>query len=279
MDKSNWIIVGASTTGKGHIKNEMLCQDAHSFELIDKSCGIAVVSDGAGSLKNSHLGSGFVVENILDQMKTVLKENPLLQIDFLTEEEWRNCMLDQIKILRTNLQDFAIVEELDYCSLGCTLILLLFSSNRLLICHIGDGRAGYSDHDGNWKSLFNPFKGEQVGQTVFITSELLDENEALIETNIVNDNISSFTLLSDGCELACWKCYDKYLDKEQYYDPNEPFPGFLDPCIEALKSMYFDNLPNDEIKSKWSSFLENGNEVFRKETDDKTMIIGTLIEE
>jgi len=220
----------------------------------------------------------WVVEKTIEQMSELLEETSWLDKDSeLKEEEWRSYMLKHIKTLQGGLYDFAKEETLDYKSLSCTFILLLFSPHRILMCHIGDGRAGYADASGSWKSLFTPFKGEQVGQTVFITSDLLNNNEELIETAVINDTIHSFTLLSDGCELASWKCYDKQQDKEVYYDPNLPFPEFFNPCIGALKSMHLDNLSDEEIATKWSSFLEKGNTALQKEMDDKTMILGTLI--
>jgi len=57
MPKTLWKMIGASILGKAHIENKTPCQDAHGFKLINDYKGIAVVSDGAGSYKNSHLGS------------------------------------------------------------------------------------------------------------------------------------------------------------------------------------------------------------------------------
>jgi len=278
--ESKWKIVGASTLGKAHIESETPCQDAHNFDLLDNLHGIAIVSDGAGSCENSQIGSKFVVEKTMKQMKTLLQNHPLLKEDYDPKEnEWRDLMFKEIKILQDGLNDLAEEQGVDYKSLSCTFILLLFSPHRILSCHIGDGRAGYLGHKGDWKSLFSPFKGEQVGQTVFITSDIFNGNEEFIETTIVNDAIHSFTLLSDGCELACWKCYDKHIDEEFYFDPNEPYSGFFNPCISALKSMHCDKLSQKDIHLKWSKFLESGNETFEKEMDDKTMILGTIIVE
>jgi len=280
MKKSEWKILGASIIGKAHIKSNQPCQDAHIIEFIDSSKGIAIVSDGAGSCENSHLGSGFVVETLKLQMIEVLKKTALLEKDFIVDEDlWRNSLIKQLKILEVKLKEYAIRESVDYKSLSCTLILLLFSDHRLLVSNIGDGRAGYSNDNLEWKSLFTPFKGSQVGETVFITSDIFNNHEQLIGTQIIEDNIKSFTLLSDGCELASWECNHKNLYDDTYYDPNNPYPDFFNPCVKALKSMHMDNLSDQEINTKWIGFLENGNKTLQKETDDKTMILGTIITE
>jgi hypothetical protein len=278
MSKSLWKIVGASLVGKSHIEGSIPCQDAHSFKLINDTTGIAVVCDGAGSSNNSHLGSELIVKRTIEYITILIEKTSCLNDEIqITNEEWQGHMLELIKKLQEELYDFSQEQNLEYKSLACTFILILFSPHRILTCHIGDGRAGYADVSENWKSLFIPFKGEQVGQTVFITSDLLNDNEHLIETSVINDNISSFTLMSDGCELASWECYSKREDEESYYDPNLPFPKFFKPCVSALKSMYFDDLSDEEIQKKWTSFLENGNTALQRETDDKTMILGTFI--
>lgn len=281
MLQSLWQIIGHSLRGKAHFENDTPCQDAHYFEMWTESTGIAVVCDGAGSCEHSHLGSGFVVERTLERTRLLLEEHKWLEKGKAPDAEaWSKSAHELIMALQEDLREFATEQAVEYKSLSCTWILLLYSPHTLLVAHVGDGRAGYADREEKWQSVMTPFKGEQVGQTVFLTSELdTGAEDHLIETRVIADEITAFALMSDGCELACWKCYDKYPDEERYYDPNIPDQSFFEQNVRALKSMSLDGLPAQEIEEKWSAFLENGNEALRKETDDKTMILGTLIVE
>ena len=278
METSDWEIVGASLLGRAHLESDLPCQDAHRFEILDGAKGIALVSDGAGSCENSHLGSGFVIEKVTERIKEQDKVLEWLDENhILNEEEWSDYALSLVSWLREELNGYAREEELSYKSLSCTLILALFSPYRILTLHVGDGRAGYADAEGSWKNMMTPFKGEQVGQTVFVTSGDNDQLDSIVESRVVDDVITGITLMSDGCELACWKCYEKLPEENQYHDPNEPYQKFFEQTTGALKSMHLDGLSQDDIMVKWAAFLENGNEALTKEMDDKTMILGVLI--
>lgn len=61
IENNEWIIVGASVIGRGHIESNMPCQDSNSYASLGNGWGIAITSDGAGSAKHSHVGSKIVV--------------------------------------------------------------------------------------------------------------------------------------------------------------------------------------------------------------------------
>jgi hypothetical protein len=84
-------------------------------------------------------------------------------------------------------------------------------------------------------------------------------------------------LLSDGCEKSAFECYLYDKEKGKYYDPNRPYPKFLDPNINAIKLLAKQNKTQEEMNLLWLSFLEGGNPQLKNETDDKTMILGVLI--
>ncbi len=64
-DVDQWMIVGASVQGNGHISVNMTCQDSSDYKHLGDGWGIAVVSDGAGSAKNAQIGSGIAVQRAL----------------------------------------------------------------------------------------------------------------------------------------------------------------------------------------------------------------------
>lgn len=273
---SNWIIVGASVTGNGHLEHGIPCQDAHGYEMLSEDFGIAVIADGAGSCENSHLGSEFVVHEALKNFKSLAQEKDLNKNNFPTNETWREWSIDSIRVIQDNLKSFAEEKQIDYKSLSCTLIVLFFSQKGILIAHVGDGRAGYCEKELQWKNAMKPYKGEQVGMTVFLTTDFLWEDECYFESRVIKEEIRAFTLLSDGCERACFECYVKLDDKEEYMDPNKPFDKFFNPNIEALIRMDEMEFSKEEMKEKWMNFLDTGNHIFEQENDDKSMILGVL---
>jgi len=66
VNDDKWKIFKTSQQGNDHIKKNppIPCQDNHCVLEIDDKWGIAVVCDGAGSHKYSHIGSEFVSEYI-----------------------------------------------------------------------------------------------------------------------------------------------------------------------------------------------------------------------
>lgn len=276
----NWVIVGGSVIGKGHVSNDIPCQDAHLYKLLDNDWGIAIVSDGAGSCENSHLGSGFVVERGMGLFEDLIETKRLGHKNKLPKEaEWREWSIKVFKQLIDDLQAHANEIEVKLKSLSCTIIVVVFSPKGLLTAHIGDGRAGYLEEDGSWLHSITPFKGEQVGTTVFLTTEFIWEApELYIETRVIECKLKAFTLLSDGCEFGCFECYQKRENDQGYHDPNKPYDKFFNPNIEALLTMNSNGLSQNEMNTKWEGFLHKGNEVFEKEADDKTMILAVLKE-
>ena len=59
-NKTSWVAAYASVIGNGHIQTNTPCQDNCEHIKVNDDWGVAVVCDGAGSAKFSHIGSDFV---------------------------------------------------------------------------------------------------------------------------------------------------------------------------------------------------------------------------
>lgn len=270
-----WVIAHASSIGQMHLDRDMPCQDANTVFLVeDSEIGVAIVADGAGSAKHSESGSQLVVESLRELLAEAVKEK------FATEEdqEIENTLLEIYKNVYGKLAQHAESEELDVKDLATTVILVLFSENFIICSHIGDGRAGYQDIEGNWFPMMVPYEGEEANQTVFITSAIWDTPQDFIRTKIFRDRIQSFVLLSDGCERIAFRLNEK-LDGEveMYRKLNEPYAPFLNPNVEALRKLVDQGNTPQQINKLWEQFLANGNSSFVEERDDKTIILGTLV--
>jgi hypothetical protein len=284
-DNLNWFVVGGSSIGKTHISRNKPCQDNHFCSNIKDAWGIAISCDGAGSADNSQLGSEFVSKKAVEVFKDSIQLNNFVNNNKLpNEEEWQSISNLALRTINKALADFASEKKIEFNTLACTIIVVIFTPQGLLSCHIGDGRAGYCSANGEWKPLITPHKGEEANQTIFITSSIwLSEvdfkmsNVLVPETRIVNEKVIAFTLLSDGCETHSFDC-SKMDDKTgRWIDPNSPSEIFFNPLIKQLKSMIINRVSLTEITASWNKFIEEGTAGIKDEPDDKTLILGILI--
>ena len=270
---TNWNLYGASVAGKGHIVNNLPCQDAHSHVKINRRWIIAVTSDGAVSYPNSELGATFIVKNIKRLFKNQIIGNKIFFKNSIPKtNEWRKFVLALLYKTANNLKDFSKKNGIEYKSLSCTVNLALISDDLILTANIGDGRACYKSQSGDWLPMMIPFKGNEVGSTVFITTDWIWNNEAYINTQVIKDKAIAFALLSDGLEKHSFLCYTKN-DEGFYCDPNNPFPKFFDTNIYTLRNLKNAGLTNKQIKLKLENYLKNSN-YFINELDDKTLLVG-----
>lgn len=282
-DADEWIIVGASVQGNGHIATNTPCQDNNKYEYLGNGWGIAITSDGAGSAKNSHVGSGIVVNRAMIHFKNLIKKEEWIKKDKLpTEVRWTKLSYQVLKLVHDELESFAKTKECDFKSLSATVIVVIHSPTGLLVTHVGDGRAGYKDMDGEWHSMITPHKGEEANQTIFLSSEFWNipfyemSGVMVPEARIIKEKVQAFTLMSDGCENTSWKFNQYNESTEKYYDPNLPFANFFDPILATFRSFRSKKVSLEKRKTKWHDFIKEGNKSFIKETDDKTMILAVL---
>ncbi|MDM8555631.1 PP2C family serine/threonine-protein phosphatase [Desulfococcaceae bacterium HSG7] len=277
--ENEWFIIGESVIGKSHIQSDRPCQDSHHYEKIGNKWGIAIISDGAGSAKNSHIGSAYVAKEAIPEKfkKMVIEQGWHISDTLPSQDDWNHLAQNTLKEVRISLDAYAEQEKKEIRSLGCTVIVVIFSPNGFLVTHIGDGRAGYRNMKNEWKPMLTPWKGEEANETVFITSAIWKKPDDYIESLVIREKASAFTLMSDGCEKHSFECSKFDNVKDKWSDPNEPYPKFFEPVLKTLKSMKENKMPVVEISEKWKIFLEKGNKGLTNEPDDKTMIIGLLI--
>ena len=283
MQQPNWIFAFASVLGNSHISEEIPCQDfceVKNFEHFS----LAVVCDGAGSCVNSQIGAQRVTEYCIRYFEELLIEQKWdIQDELPSEQEWQACAKKTLKLVNRDLERYSMSnEDMDFKSLSCTVIVTIALPNGLLVTHIGDGRAGYCNTQNEWFSTITPFHGELANQTVFVTSDIWDDDiiDMYIESRVIKDNIKAFCLLSDGCERASFECNLLQPDSQTYYDPNRPYPLFFNPNVKVLIELNKQNKNQHEINLLWESFLKYGNDKLKTEPDDKTLILGVkLIDE
>jgi len=284
IDTDEWTMVGTSVIGKGHISAKIPCQDYCKYESLGKGWGIAIVSDGAGSAEFSHFGSKIIVEKGIIRFKELIEKEGWLKNNELPDDaKWQQVTYSTLKAIRDDMEMFAKTKKISLKSLNATVIVLIHSPLGILATHVGDGRSGYKNKNGEWEALIKPHKGEEANQTIFLPSDFWDISQFQIsgvsvpENIIIREQVLAFTLMSDGCENTAWQYYQKNEETGKFYDPNKPHPPFFEPLCETLQSFHNDKVDLKERKEKWNKFLTDGTKSFENETDDKTMILGVLI--
>ena len=282
---TEWVVVGASVKGNGHIQSNMPCQDNNMFETFSNGWGIAIVSDGAGSAEHADLGSKIVVTRGMYHFKKLLENEEWIEKKKLpTDIEWLQKSYSVLKDIRNDVIMVAQKNNTDVKSLSATCLVVIYSPYGLIAVHVGDGRMGYKTMDGEWKPMMTPHKGDEANQTIFLVSDFWSIPQYTMsgvlvpESVVVREPIKAFALMSDGCENTAWQCTTLNSETGKYYDRNLPFAGFFNPLEETLITFNKENVPVEERQEKWFKFIECGTSGFVKEQDDKTMIYAVNVE-
>jgi hypothetical protein len=282
-DADDWIVVGASVTGNGHISSGKPCQDNHKYEYLGDGWGIAIVSDGAGSAEKSEIGSKVVAYRGVTLFKElIVSKEWQTKNELPTDKEWEESAYKVLFELRNNMEEVANKNNIPIKALSATAIVVIHTPKGLLVTHIGDGRAGYKNKEGNWLPLITPHKGEEANQTIFVPHDgwnipfLNMSGTRVPESVVIREKPYGFVLMSDGCETTAWQCIQKKEGTERYYDPNKPHTPFFKSLDEQLQKFRKQNTDLTERAKSWWKFIESGNDSFVRETDDKTMILGVL---
>ena len=283
FDNDEWIIVGASVTGNGHISLKLPCQDNHKYEYLGKGWGIAITSDGAGSAENSHIGSKLVAKRGIFHFQSLIeREGWITKNELPSDSKWQQLSYYAMKAVRNDLDAYSKAHDITLKSLSATAIVVVHSPIGILATHIGDGRAGYKNENGEWKNIIAPHKGEEANQTIFLSSDFWDIHYYVMskvfvpEAVVVREKPFAFTLMSDGCESTAWLYNQKDEKTGHFFDPNVPFPDFFNPLCNTLHLFHNEKVGLEERKEKWKTFITSGTKSFEREQDDKTMILGVL---
>lgn len=271
----HWQITGASAIGKYHHESGMPCQDAFCYKMLSPCWGVAIVSDGAGSQQNSQYGSSLVVTEAFAAFNEILiHQEWFIRESVPSDEEWRSVVYQVMSMVYNSLCDYAIEHEFPVISLAATVVMSVFSENCVLSAHIGDGRMAVLTTDNEWIAAMNPFKGETVGETVFITNMTKDNAELFLVTSVLQQSVRAVVLLTDGLENLAFTCYqpDEY---GFYHDPNKPFAPFLNALINSFITQCRE-ASDQEIAENLTKFLESGHPAMIEESDDKTIILAIL---
>ena len=280
---------GLSVQGKSHKKNPPIpCQDFHVIGTYEDKYHYVIVSDGAGSAENSHVGSKIACESLSGFTKKYLANADEETIYNLDSAKRYKIAYRLFEKTREELLLYSKANNVAFETLKCTLILIIQTPNGILSANVGDGRAGCLS-EGKYHSLMVPFQTFVVGSTIFLTKEYWDQ---FLRTSTYDiKKPEAFFVISDGCDDFSFSLKGEVPEKEQgvydkvhneaRYDHNQPFAGFYDALIGQMKELILAKKEKDitnvaEEIIDLGIFKGKAIEGIQKEDDDKTMAMFLL---
>ena len=273
----NWIVAGASSIGRGHIKENKPIEDSYYCEPWGNGWGIAVVSDGAGSREKSATGSKLVSQTYAPQIFKRHLNKFFDTHELPSLEQWQKISLRSLYECAYSLSEYTLAQDDDFALYACTIIVVIYTPYGILCTHIGDGRACYRDTSGVWLSCMKPYNPdpEEPSATVFITSPIWEDLKTAQEYigYRVLEGATAFALLSDGVESYCFTCTPR--DPVTGDDPNTPLQGFFEGINQAFHGVKADE---SKIEQEIGDYLIK-NPRLANEIDDKTLVFGYFSQE
>lgn len=186
---SMWKFAQASVQGRGHVNNNVPCQDK-TFTISQNNVCSIVLADGAGSASLSHIGA----EGTTKTVGAYLCEN----FDRLYEQNDANIARELLmESIKTELTNLSLINQCEIKDLASTLLAVAVKDEHYIILHIGDGVIGLYDGE-SIKVASMPENGEFANSTFFTTSNNAKNHLRLFKGRL--KNIVGFIMFSDGPE-------------------------------------------------------------------------------
>ena len=202
--------VAASVPGGLHVSKNLPCQDYYKY--VKAKNLVAVVSDGAGSAKYGKIGAKVLCETVCDILKNA---------DF---DDMEKKVANAVKAVRNKLclhRFNKSKKENGLADFAATLVGVVYSKNKGLFFHIGDG-AAISLDDKNSFIASRPENGCFSCETFFFTQQAWFENLRFTKFNnsknifLMSDGLTSFAFCSDFSDIE-----HKFIDPINSFLNNE----------------------------------------------------------
>ncbi len=192
--KLHWRVVGASVCGTSHVKNSLLCQDAHHWQMLPDNILVAAAADGAGSASLGKVGAMVAVEAAIEN----ISKKQIDQHTLASDNSARSLLSEAILAAKTAVEEEAIASNRPPKDLSTTLIVVVATPNVAVVAQIGDGVAVVKDNMGNLTALTVPDSGEYINETSFITSPTALDS---VQINVWRQGITNIAILTDGLQM------------------------------------------------------------------------------
>jgi hypothetical protein len=281
----------SSVQGPAHKKAqpEIPKQDSGVCFLVNDDNCIGIVSDGAGSSKNSHIASNLCVLKLAEVVKRDFDKVLGLNLIEKTDLEWDALSKTWFTEVRDELLKYCAEQDEETHEYNCTLILVIKTKDKIFASNVGDGRAGGLGKDGVFPIIV-PFMTFTVGATYFLIKQ--DWWRFFRSYVLALDHCEYFFISTDGpqnylmdqdpkLKVTDNRIYEDISPSEVYYDANLLYKPFFEGLIESLKEITNQDERNERLMAliELGKYQKDGKEqIFDSLTgpeldDDKTLIV------
>ncbi len=240
---------GVTRQGAYHIKNNMVCQDAHKISIINDSFAIAAVADGLGSELYTDVASKIAVESSVLYCTENIKEGN-------AEPDILRAIKESFRVALNKINDTANTNGHDKDQYDTTLALAVYINGNVYFGNSGDSGIIVLNTDGKYET---------------ITTQQRDENGCVFPLFFGEDkwefgtkkNIASILLATDGM----YETFFPYLLKGEDVNIYVALAHYM----MNNSSLGFSDSTKDEVQTKMENFIDGipGEQV----SDDKTVVV------
>jgi Protein phosphatase 2C len=253
-----WTVFSASAIGERNLEQGAAGQDASHCVVTDDVL-VAVVCDGAGSVREGRTGSQFIAHTLAEHLSSALHaDRNLPEVQAEGHARLEAAIRSAIEAVRARLADLAASRELTLHDFSCTLLGCVASPGGGCFFHIGDGFAIQQGAAGA-SVLSPPENGEYADETYFVT----DENW--------QDHLR-FTPLAapeHGCVIGLMS------DGTAPFAVNRARSGFFRPFIDPIAA-YLREAPAPNGNAALQNLLESPR-ACEISADDKTLLLALVL--
>ncbi len=247
-----WKHVAQSLQGPSHVADGTVCQDSHLVRIVGNAPAetlIACAADGAGSAKQSHLGSSLACDTITENAARYHE----------THGDFMALQLDDVVAWCDNAREkfraAAESKRFAFRELATTLCVAILTPEGSVFFQIGDGAITVGNN-GVYGVVFWPQSGEYANVTNFITSDSYQDE---IEFQATTSCFTDVALFTDGIERLALN-----------FGCQTPHLPFFQPLFRAVRS----SGKGTTLEKDLAQFLESES-VKNRSDDDKTLILAT----
>jgi len=253
-----WTVFSASAIGKRNLEQGAAGQDASHCVVTDDVL-VAIVCDGAGSVREGRTGSDFIARALAEQLSSTLHaEENFTGVQAAGSARIEATIHSAIESVRTRLANLADSRQLALHEFSCTLLGCVVSPGGGCFFHIGDGFAIQQGAAGD-SVLSRPENGEYADETYFVTDENWKDHLRL----------TPLPAPEPGCMIGLMS------DGTAPFAVNRARSGFFRPFIDPIAAFLRE------------ATAPNGNEALRNvlespraceiSSDDKTLLLAFVL--
>ena len=243
----SWLVSSAVAQGISHKATNLPCQDSAARKTITSlNSSIAVISDGAGSVARSQIGSKTLVDVMCSILGSYLQTEKSITKDGLTAI---------VKVGINQVRE-KLIESGDLSEFHATALILVQLPKKIFTFHIGDGSLNIGSYDKKNNITITrsePENGEFSNETFFFTEDTWEQHMRICEV----ENPCFYLVCSDGIDPFIWNSNSgTRLD-------------FILPLITKLK-----NIKNEINGNDFLNEVITDPRADAVTSDDKSLIVG-----